>query len=61
MTSKKQASQHNEPSTSDAAPSPSDANEVVFKDLGFGSKIGYTNSRLINEDGSFNVLKTGAG
>ena len=32
-----------------------------FKDLGFGTKIGYGVKRLINKDGTFNVRRKGGG
>ena len=35
--------------------------ELDFRDLGFGTRISSTTSRLINPDGSFNVRKTGGG
>ena len=35
--------------------------EIDFRDLGFGTRISSSTSRLINPDGSFNVRKTGGG
>ncbi|MEM6630406.1 MAG: ion channel [Bacteroidota bacterium] len=35
--------------------------EVDFRDLGFGTRISSSTSRLINPDGTFNVRKTGGG
>ncbi len=36
-------------------------NESDFQDLGFGNRLGRVNKRLINKDGSFNVIKKGTG
>ena len=35
--------------------------EIDFRDLGFGTRISSSTQRLINQDGSFNVRKTGGG
>ena len=35
--------------------------EQQYKDLGFGTKISENSKRLINKDGSFNVIKVGGG
>lgn len=35
--------------------------EPEYKDLGFGTKVGYDVKRLINKDGSFNVKRKGGG
>ncbi|MDX2249509.1 MAG: ion channel [Bacteroidia bacterium] len=40
------------------SPQPSQAG---YQDLGFGSKIGRANKRMINQDGSFNVRRIGGG
>lgn len=37
------------------------ASEPEYKDLGFGTRIGYDVKRLINKDGSFNVKRRGGG
>lgn len=36
-------------------------NAEDFQDLGFGNRLGKTTKRLINRDGSFNVIKRGSG
>lgn len=35
--------------------------EHDFRDLGFGTRIGANNERLVNQDGSFNVRRNGGG
>ena len=34
-------------------------NDDEFRDLGFGAKVASQRQRLINRDGSFNVVRTG--